>query len=66
MDEHLLGRFVGAAMAPLVWLLVPAVILWLVRRYFPKAEGVLFVPISSLWRRFLGRGRATRHPSSTP
>ena len=41
--------------APLFWLVVLSVALWLVRRYLPRAERTLFDPVSvtlrRLWRK---------------
>jgi hypothetical protein len=40
--DKLKAIFLGSLLAPFFWLLVLSVALWLVRRFFPKWEKVLF------------------------
>ncbi len=61
MTEHDWGRFIGAALVPLFWLLALATALWATRRFFPRAERVLFDPLTTVLRRALRRIRAGRH-----
>lgn len=50
----------GALLAPLFWLVVLSVSLWIVRRWFPRAEAILFAsPVTGL-RRLLRELRAIR------
>ncbi len=43
--------FVAALIAPFFWLVVLSVSLWLVRRFLPRAEPILFAdPITGLHR----------------
>lgn len=60
MDEHLLGRLLGAALVPLFWLLALTLALWFVRRVFPRAERVLFDPIGTVIGRLGRQLRASR------
>lgn len=51
---------IGAALAPLFWLVILSVSLWIVRRWFPRAEAILFAsPVTGL-RRLLRELRAIR------
>jgi hypothetical protein len=51
---------IGAALAPLFWLVILSVSLWIVRRWFPRAEAILFAsPITGL-RLLLRELRAIR------
>lgn len=50
---------VAGFLAPLFWLLVLSLALWLTRRYLPKAESWLFAPLSVTVRRAI---RHLRHP----
>lgn len=61
--EHDLARFLAAALAPFVWLAVLGVLLWATRRFFPRAELILFAsPLTGLRRlwRALREGRPPR------
>ena len=45
---------IGGALMPFFWLIVLSVALWIVRRWFPRAEAILFasptVGLRRLWR----------------
>jgi hypothetical protein len=58
MDLHDAGRFLGAMLIPVFWLVVLGLAKWAVRRWKPEWEATLWSPIGSLlWRR---RSRANR------
>jgi len=53
----------GPLLAPIYWLIVLSVALWITRRFFPRAEWWLFSPISTVLKRLLHRRQVDRHPS---
>lgn len=63
MDEHTLGRMLGAALIPVFWLLVLTLCKWAVRRWKPEWERALWMPIGSLINQRLRRFRANRRSS---
>ena len=63
MDEHTLGRMLGAAMIPVFWLLVLTLCKWAVRRWKPEWERILWMPLSSLIIQLQRRFRANRRSS---
>lgn len=53
---------IGGALAPFFWLIVLGVTLWAIRRYFPRAEAILFAsPLTGL-RRLWQAIRGDRRP----
>ena len=53
---------IGGALAPFFWLGVLSVSLWAVRRWFPRAEAILFAsPLTGLRRLWQAGREALRH-----
>lgn len=62
-DGTFLRTALGGMLAPLFWLVVLAVPLWLIRKYAPKAEWWLYTPLSKVIGRLAKRaGRPRRLP----
>jgi hypothetical protein len=59
--KYLLAGIIG----PLFWLLTLSTALWMVRRYWPRAESILFASPLTLLRRAHRAIQAARHRSES-
>lgn len=60
MSEHILGRLLGFSLVPILWGVILGLVLWVCRRWFPRAEPVLFGSVTGLLRRLIRSVRASR------
>jgi hypothetical protein len=56
--------FLAGLLQPFFWLIVLSVALWLTRKWFPRAESILFAPPLTGLRRLVQAIQQRRRPSA--
>lgn len=70
MDEYSTTRFIAqaavAAIGPLIYVFIAAVVVWACRKWAPRAEWWFTAPISKVIARLVGFGRKGRQEVLPP